>query len=328
MAPTGVAALKVNGVGRVRARLLTALHVGRLHPGDRVPSVRRLADLTGINPKTVHRAYTALAGEGILEVRPGSGTFVTERRSGADGLPSSQGLLGALDRFRAEATRLGLAPAVLSRFLHCCLADGLRDLPVGIVECNWEQITMIGRDLHRSMGVEVKPIRLDSLERNSAQVIGQVASVVTTDCHWPQVAGLLEPHGVPTHTVTLDQRFPRYLLRLARRNEVVMVVQDRKFGGVFVRLLRQLTDDVELSRRIRFVTERRAPQALRAARPDTWVYLSPLVRQQFCRTLPPHVRRADRCWHVEPRALESVRAGLALDRALSPSPDSERAVCF
>ena len=35
----------------VRSRLLPALHVGRLGPGDRVPSVRRVASLTGLNPE-------------------------------------------------------------------------------------------------------------------------------------------------------------------------------------------------------------------------------------------------------------------------------------
>ena len=49
------------GTDRVRHELLIALHFGKLSPGDQVPSVRRLADRTGMNRKTVHRAYTRLA---------------------------------------------------------------------------------------------------------------------------------------------------------------------------------------------------------------------------------------------------------------------------
>jgi len=316
MAPKNYTAAQVNGAGGVRARLLTALHVGRLRPGDRVLSVRRLADMTGINHKTVHRAYTALAREGILEVRPGSGTFVSERRSGAEGLPPLPGLLGALDRVRGEAERLGLAPVVLSRFLDICLSDGLRDVPVGVVECNREQIAMIGRDLQRSLGVRVEPILLSLLEREPVQPLRGVRCVVTTDCHYSQVVDLVEPHGVPTYTVTLDPTFPRYLLNITHQNELVMVVSDRKFGGVFLKLLEQLTDDAELLERIRFIGERRALSALRFARPGTWVYLSPLVRPSISRALPPHIRRVQRCWHVDPNAVESVRAGVGLDQAL------------
>ena len=61
MAPSGPSKGLVSGVEKVRARLLTSLHLNRLHPGDRVLSVRRLADITGMNRKTVHRAYKALA---------------------------------------------------------------------------------------------------------------------------------------------------------------------------------------------------------------------------------------------------------------------------
>jgi hypothetical protein len=269
-----------------------------------------------MNHKTVHRAYTALAREGILEVRPGSGTFVTERRSGADGHPPTLGLLGALDRCRDEAARLGLAPAVLSRFLHCCLADGLRGAQVGLVECNWDQITMIGQDVRHALGVQVRPILLSILERDPVQALGRVRSVVTTDCHWSLVAGLLEPHGVPTYTITFDQSFPRYLLQVMRQNTVMLVVHDLQFGRVFIKLLKQLADDTELLKRLRVVSERRAPQALASAEPGTSVYLTPLVRKSLEHALPSHVHRVHQCWHVEPSSLESLRAGLALDQSL------------
>jgi len=152
MAPRNLSAVRGKGFKHVRARLLSALHVGKLRPGDRVPSVRRLADLTGINHKTVHRAYTALAKEGILEVRPGSGTFVGERRSSPGDQSRLPGLSQVIERCRLEAGQLGLSPETYSHFVSICLADGLGGLPVGVIECNWEQITIIGRergDLHR-----------------------------------------------------------------------------------------------------------------------------------------------------------------------------------
>src|SRR5258706_16193330 len=78
MAPTNAATRPGQGTERVREHLMTSLHLGRLRPGDRVASVRRLADITGLNRKTVHRAYGALVKEGFLDVRPGAGTFVAQ----------------------------------------------------------------------------------------------------------------------------------------------------------------------------------------------------------------------------------------------------------
>ena len=56
-------------------RLLAA---GTIVPGDSVPSVRDLATELRINPATVSRAYQRLVAAGLLEVRRGDGTYVSE----------------------------------------------------------------------------------------------------------------------------------------------------------------------------------------------------------------------------------------------------------
>jgi GntR family transcriptional regulator len=53
-----------------------AVNLGLLRPGDRLPSVREVVSQITINPNTVHRAYRDLEHEGIVEGRPGIGTFV------------------------------------------------------------------------------------------------------------------------------------------------------------------------------------------------------------------------------------------------------------
>jgi len=281
--------------------------------------------MTGINHKTVHRAYRALAKEGILEIRPGSGTFVTERRSTAGGQPVAPGLSQVIERCRHEASQLGLAPEVFSRFVGICLADGLSGESVGVVECNWEQISIIGQDLGAALGAQVKPVLLSSLERDPEGALGEVSSVVTTDCHYSQVVDLLEPHGLATYTVTLDRQFPRQVLDLARRDEIVMVLQDRTFGPVFARLLNQLGGDSDHVRRIRFVVERDAPFALRSARNRTWVHFSPLLPPSMPQALPRHLRHLKLSWRVDRTTLESLRAALALEQALREVDSSDRA---
>jgi DNA-binding transcriptional MocR family regulator len=50
-----------------------------LAPGDRLPSVRELMAAHRVSPLTVQRAIGRLAGEGLVEPRPGRGTFVAAR---------------------------------------------------------------------------------------------------------------------------------------------------------------------------------------------------------------------------------------------------------
>ncbi len=48
-------------------------------PGARLPSVRELQKLHGISPLTVRHAMAPLISEGLIEARPGQGTFVRAR---------------------------------------------------------------------------------------------------------------------------------------------------------------------------------------------------------------------------------------------------------
>ena len=53
-------------------------------PGERLPSVRELVAAYRASPLTVQRVVTALAAEGLVEPRPGQGTFVAARPPAPD----------------------------------------------------------------------------------------------------------------------------------------------------------------------------------------------------------------------------------------------------
>jgi GntR family transcriptional regulator len=55
-----------------------AIRMGRLAPGDRLPTAREVAEHAGINPNTVLKAYRELEMAGLVEPRQGSGTYVRE----------------------------------------------------------------------------------------------------------------------------------------------------------------------------------------------------------------------------------------------------------
>jgi GntR family transcriptional regulator len=51
---------------------------GRIETGSVVPSVRELARALRVNPATVSKAYRRLTESGLLTVRRGEGTFVSQ----------------------------------------------------------------------------------------------------------------------------------------------------------------------------------------------------------------------------------------------------------
>ena len=82
--------------------------VGRLKPGERLPSVRELARELVINPNTIARAYQVLEAEGVTLSRRGAGTFVAERRVVVKSDERRRRFKAALEGVLADAVHLGL----------------------------------------------------------------------------------------------------------------------------------------------------------------------------------------------------------------------------
>jgi DNA-binding transcriptional regulator YhcF (GntR family) len=95
---------------QLRAQILARVGDGSLTPGDRLPTVRALADELGIAANTVARAYRELEADGVLEGRGRSGTFV--RSTVTDGRAASAGASGraAAERYAETVRSLGLDP--------------------------------------------------------------------------------------------------------------------------------------------------------------------------------------------------------------------------
>ena len=82
-----------------------ALRLGLLRPGDKLPTAREVVEATAVNPNTVLKAYRELERSGLVEPRPGLGTFVL-RTLGAGETDSE--LRDELQRWTARARRAGL----------------------------------------------------------------------------------------------------------------------------------------------------------------------------------------------------------------------------
>jgi GntR family transcriptional regulator len=59
-----------------------AVASGALSEGDRLPTIRDVAEQTRVNRNTIARAYAELEREGVTVSRQGQGSFIAERASG------------------------------------------------------------------------------------------------------------------------------------------------------------------------------------------------------------------------------------------------------
>ncbi|MFD3452311.1 GntR family transcriptional regulator [Streptomyces sp. NPDC058691] len=84
-----------------------ALRLGVLVPGDRLPTAKEVAESSAVNPNTTLKAYRELEREGLVEPRPGLGTFVRRSLARPQAGPDSP-LRGELDAWMLRAQAAGL----------------------------------------------------------------------------------------------------------------------------------------------------------------------------------------------------------------------------
>lgn len=119
--------------------ILAAIGTGSLAPGDRLPNERLLAEICRTSRNSVRDALLVLEVSGVLEVRPGSGCYVTDLRPARR--RNSSALMDSVPHELLEA-RLAIEPAVarsaarrreptaieqLRTLIDDCEAEGLRE---------------------------------------------------------------------------------------------------------------------------------------------------------------------------------------------------------
>ena len=104
-----------------------AVATGRLKPGERLPSVRRLADRLDVAPGTVARAYGELERMGVVATDGARGTRVAERPAPVSDPNRSAVLDGMMRPVAIAAFHLGATAAELREALDRATRDILPD---------------------------------------------------------------------------------------------------------------------------------------------------------------------------------------------------------
>jgi DNA-binding transcriptional regulator YhcF (GntR family) len=91
---------------------------GRLAPGQRLPGLRELAEMLGINANTARTVYQRLEQEGLIDSRQGTGTFVASVAQE----PSAVGQIAA-DAAR-QARQTGVDPREVAAALYVTAEGG------------------------------------------------------------------------------------------------------------------------------------------------------------------------------------------------------------
>lgn len=273
-------------------QLVTALHMGKVGAGDRLPSVRQMALRNNINHKTAFSIYQRLQLEGYITLRRGSGAYVSD----IDHADLEQAYCLSLFRLIksnfAEADRLRISPRDFTKLAHSYLNKSqLKSVKVVVIECNEEQIGVFAAEISNKLGVVVSPLllsRIEAPDRATHRTLSRADLFTTTHFHFKQVKSLLDSYHKKLLQLRLNPNFVPSIVNAARQGKVLMIVSNVNYFPAFSQSLLNVGTPRSVVERISAVDDRNLEQVrLQALRADT-VYVSPICNPRVITVLPLH----------------------------------------
>lgn len=164
-------------VDQLRDRIVTGIFLGNWRPGERLPSIRDVAEAEGVDRKTAAAAYRRLEEEGLVCVRARSGVYLKP--------DSPPRLIGPLERLHLRWLRntyeggrdLGLDTPTMLRLLNAI--SEVESTPVPVIDTDTAFAEQVAEELRSRAGV-----RAAALGPARAEEACRVAGfVVTTPFH-------------------------------------------------------------------------------------------------------------------------------------------------
>lgn len=222
----------------LRRRLIADLHLGRLKPGDRAPSLRVVSSELGVGIRAVSRAYSRLAQEKLVTIRGRSGVYVALPSSVEPELSEPQSWYSAVltDAWRRRIP-LPMLPELLNRYVS-------RRLRCACVESTADHMEAFCAELDQDFGLDTLGVRVGEEHEPTAAVLAQISEaiadadfVVTTAFHAAEVVPAAREQGKPVVIVSVNDSLVEAIQSKLTKQPVVMLAADERFIGRVERYL-------------------------------------------------------------------------------------------
>jgi GntR family transcriptional regulator len=212
---------------RLRCVIVGRLHAGWIAPGDRLPSIREVADQMHLDHRVVGEAYRLLEREQLVVVREKSGVFAVAPQ-----------YLGS----RKDEV-MGWAAGVLyeawerqiSRSELCSLFGGTGPPPLrcACIESNEDHMVALCGELEAGLSVRAVPIFVHPAVRPDDPPppgLAEVEIVTTSVFHAKYAAAAAAAMGKPCVVLALRKDFASSVSRLIERGPVIAVISDPRYA--------------------------------------------------------------------------------------------------
>ena len=213
---------------QIKGQLVSAIYCGKIEEGDRLPSIRELAEDLDVNYKTIRKVYLGLAREKYIEIVKGSGAFL-QKRSGKNTYEQMRrrAIYKLLGEVSQKAKNLGLSPQKFVRLLEGYSSGAnLRKLHLAVID-HEEEAFIFSRELKLRLGADVSPVSLSQIQGNGAAgLLKNSDYLLTTSWHMEEVNEVAERYGKTVVEIKPSHQIYTEILSAARDRNVAIVIQD------------------------------------------------------------------------------------------------------
>lgn len=177
---------------QIAEQLMREIKTGVLHPGDKLPTERELAQTLQIARGTVKRAYKELSDNNIIEVIHGSGSYVYSDREPAD-IGRRRQAAELIEKAYDTLASFEMTHAEISTLLRITLAKKAPPeafARVAIIDCNPESLAIFKRQLNYIPGIVISVFLVDTIIMDDSpnELLRDFDLILTTATHFPIVS--------------------------------------------------------------------------------------------------------------------------------------------
>jgi GntR family transcriptional regulator len=220
---------------QIKEQIKLALLLGRLRPGDTLPSIRDVERDSDISRNIVRKAYLDLQHAGILTLRHGKGVMVEKHLSYAQRDKIMKKCETLSQRTLKQAARLGLAPSAFSRYLYQQARD-LENQTPSLIFVDATKNTALDRatKISNIWHVTIPGLSVEELDALRPAALKNTGKILTNYLRLDEVTRIAQGSGVDV--IPLSLSFTSTMLgefdRLPSRATVVLVLDDRDYPSL------------------------------------------------------------------------------------------------
>ena len=217
-------------VAQLQEQIKIALLLGRLRPGDTLPSIRDVEKQLGISRNFVRKAYLNLEESGILTLRHGKGVLVHKNLKFIQSNPILQKAEVLVQRILSEAEGLGLVPSAFARYLYQRAITWEASSPLIIyVDAGKKLAEERAAKVSSFWQIRVPAISLDELGTMGRDELRTIRKILTNYIRYDEVRSVVKNRKI--QVLPLGLAFSESMIsefsKLPRNSSIVLILDDR-----------------------------------------------------------------------------------------------------